>query len=285
MYVPRTTAALSPAARTLASDGIFAVEDIYSVNEIAALNASMGRVFEERKHLPRSYVLPDDILALGILNKILTPKMRELILAIMPDPVLYHFHAYEIAGNSTKSHIFSESLGGWHRDPDSEYFESDPTHLSVFVYLSDVAGEDGPFEFSLQQPSRTLTTNSPAVSMTGPTGYSFIWHRSFYHRAAPNRGPRRRRLIKISVQRNCFASSHLSNPHFQKLIKNTPPGDEFIDLLLGRYQGKAAPEFKPSTEAVPERIQATSTINLPDDVLAKLRKQEEKAKLEPVAYD
>jgi hypothetical protein len=285
MYVSRAASTLLEAAKILASDGIFAVEDVYSVNEIATLNAAVRPVFESRNDQKRSYVLPDDILELGILHRIFTPKMRDLILSIMPDPVLYHFHAYEIAANNTRSHIFSDNLGGWHRDPDSEYFQTDPTHVSVFVYLSDVSGEDGPFEFALQQPDKPLQPDSPAVSMVGPTGYSFVWHRSFHHRAAPNRGPTRRRLIKISVQRNAFMSAHLNNPHFRKLIQGTPPGDDVIDLLLGRYQGKTAPQFAPAEPIATERVQATGSINLPDEVLEGLRKKEEAAKLEPVAYD
>src|SRR3978361_472003 len=133
----------------------------------------------------------------------------------MPDPVFYHFHLYEIAGGNKDSHIFSESLSGWHRDPDCEYVPNDPTHLSLFIYLTDVGPEDGPFQFLPGDPTRLMTGSTPVISLEGPAGFSFVWHRSYHPRPAPNRAPRRRRLLKISVQRNAYPSVHLERESFR----------------------------------------------------------------------
>jgi len=285
MYKSRGEAELTSAAKAIAEHGIALVDDVYSVNELAAINAAMTPLFRGRSGEARSYVRPDDMLEAGILHRILSPAMRDVLLSIVPDPVLYHFHAYEIAGNSSRSHIFADQLGGWHRDPDSEYFARDPTHVSVFVYLSDVGDEDGAFEFSSQQPSVPLRSSSPAVTMTGPVGMSFIWHRGFYHRASPNRGPRRRRLLKISIQPNSFRSAHLSNDFFRKVTEQVPRGDVMLDLLLGRYQGREAPRLRPSRPVRPERPEASRTINVPNDVLEQMRKREKAEAGRPVSYD
>jgi Phytanoyl-CoA dioxygenase (PhyH) len=285
MYQMRTDAEKSPLTRRLAEEGILAVPDIYSVADLAAINTAMDPIFRAKSQEQRSYVRPDEMLDAGIFDRVLSRRMKDLILSVVPDPVLYHFHAYEIAGNSTKSHIFSESLAGWHRDPDSEFFPGDPTHLSVFVYMSDVGEEDGPFQFSPHQPDSPLRSDSPVLSMTGPAGMSFLWQRSYYHRAAPNRGPRRRRLIKISVQPNCFPSLHLGNEFFSRVRREVPEGDVETDLLLGRYQGRPAPKL--SARRQPDYFSLTprNAINAPDDVLAEMRRTEAQAANQAVAYD
>jgi hypothetical protein len=245
MYVPRDTEELTPIAQQLAEQGILAVRDLYSVRDLARLNAAMNPIFARKTSEERSYVRPDEMLAAGILDLVLSRGMKDLITAIMPDPVLYHLHAIETAGNRAKSHVFGDHLDGWHRDSDSAFFPGDPTHFSIFVHLSDVGEGDGAFEFSPKIPDRQLPAGSPAISMTGPIGTSYVWHRSFYHRASPNRGPRRRRVIKLSLQANAFHSAHLKNDFFKNVMKDVPTGDHEIDVLLGRYQGRDAPRLTP----------------------------------------
>ena len=142
MYAPRQSADLSKMAGVIAGNGIVVTDDIYSVSELAEINAAMDPLFKSKLQEKRAYVMPDEMLAAGILDKVLSKKMFNTILSIMPDPVLYHFHAYEIAANSNQSHIFADTLGGWHRDPDSEFHSGDPTHISIFVYLSNVGERD-----------------------------------------------------------------------------------------------------------------------------------------------
>jgi hypothetical protein len=158
-------------------------------------------------------------------------------------------------------------MAGWHRDPDSLYVAGDPTHVSVFVYLTDVGPEDGPFELAPRDPRRRLRSGAPIVSVTGKAGATFAWHRSFHHRAAPNRGPLRRRLLKLSVQRNAYRSRHLQDARFQAVAAATPPGDPVMDLLLGRYQGKSPPELpqRDACGAIP--FAPTGSVTLPNSAL------------------
>lgn len=239
----------------LIRDGICNIGDLYSAAEIANINAAVDPIFAQRQSDRRSYVHVDEMMELGLFNSILSDGMRSVLFAAIEDPVLYHCHIYEIAGNDQKPHIFGDRLGGWHRDHDSELLRGKVTHISVFVYLKDVGSDDGPFEFVPVNPRGWLHARSPYISVTGSAGYSFVWQRSFYHRAAPNRGPRRRRLLKISVQANRFRSRHLENSRFAKLKSMIPVGDAAVDLLLGRYQGKKSPRISgyaiPSFRAIP----------------------------------
>jgi hypothetical protein len=157
----------------------------------------------------------------------------------------------------------------------------------VFVYLSDVGEEDGPFEFVPQTPEAGLRPDSLAVTMTGETGTSFAWHRSHYHRAAPNRGPTRRRLMKVSVQRHSFPSTQLKRPHFQAVLAGVEPGDVLLDTLLGRFQGQAAPHHAPSQTVSVEAVARKRPVHLPE---AAIRQMQESAVADaaagpPVGYD
>jgi hypothetical protein len=232
----------------LSTYGIARVEPVFSPDALAFIDATLNPPFAERTSEARSYVYADELHSLGLFETVFNDRVRDLLLSIMPDPVLYHCHVYEIAARNTRSHIFSEnSFAGWHRDPDSGYVEGEPTHVSVFIYLTDVSAEDGPFEFIPVLPTGWLRAKTPYDTIVGPRGTTFAWHRSFYHRAAPNRGAKRRRVLKISIQRNAFLSAHLKDAHFQYLAGVIPRGNDFHDMLLGRFQGSASPNLQPST--------------------------------------
>jgi hypothetical protein len=228
--------------RVLATSGTGYLEDIYSHDELQSINTAIDPLLAGRSNQARSYVHIDEMQELGLLDTVLSPRMRSVLFTPLCDPVLYHCHIYEIAGNSTRSHVFGETLSGWHRDPDCEYHKNYATHISVFVYLTDVGDDDGTFQFLPQGPDKWLWKGTPRIAVTGKAGFSFAWNRAYFHRAAPNRGPRRRRLLKISVQPNRCLSIHLANKHFQRVNSAVPPGDPQWDTLLGRYQGAVAPK-------------------------------------------
>jgi hypothetical protein len=232
--------------------GIVGLPNLYNDAEVFAINAAASPPLSKRMTDQRAYIHVDEMVELGLFELLFTERLKDVLFSIMPDAVLYHCHINEIAANDSKSHIFGDRLAGWHRDSDSSYVEGDPTHVSVFVYLTDVGAEDGPFEFIPDEPPpKWLRNRMPFISVQEPSGYSFAWHRSYFHRAAPNRGPVRRRLLKVSIQRNRYSSATLSNSYFRKVMELIPAGDEKIDLLLGRYQGKVAPTLcQPSPPAV-----------------------------------
>lgn len=250
--------------KLLVSSGIAQLPELYTPEQIRSMNAALGPFFEAKIEEKRSYAHASDLLRLGLWDSVFSPAMIDVLFSIMPDPVLYHAHAYEIAANNTKSHIFSESLSGWHRDPDSTFVEGDPSHISLFIYLTHVGPEDGAFEFVPDcPPSAWLGAHDPFISVLGEPGYSFAWHRNYFHRASPNRGSVRRRLIKLSIQRNSFHSAHLSNPYFEEVKGLIPAGNERMDVLLGRYQGKKAPSLPKLAEVACLPINTNQTLDLP----------------------
>lgn len=270
-YRARDRSQLTPVALMLATDGIAQVAPIYTTDIMQRLNAVMDPLFDAQSSKARAYVTSEDMARYDLLGTVLGGEMRNLLLSIVPDPVLYHCHAYEIAANSPRPHIFGERLAGWHRDGDSEHFKNDVTHASIFVYMTNVGARDGAFEFSPVEPTKWVRSNNPSITVTGTAGYSFAWNRNFYHRASANTGTVRRRLIKLSIQPNSFKSAHLSNPNFQAARRIVPAGDPYLDLLLGRYQGMPAPVLPPPTAMRPIPLHPTGTINIADHELTKFQ--------------
>jgi len=277
--------------KELSTSGILKLHCPLSSNFINELNSAIDPIFKTRSDQPRSYVTAAEMTELGFFPEILNENMLGLAFGIMPDPVLYHFHAYEIAANQSVSHIFAERLKGFHCDPDSEFDGQEATHVSLFIYLSEVQNQDGPFEFVMQPPRQLLSPSSPVASMLGGIGTTFAWNRSFYHRASPNSGNHRRRLLKLSIQRNRFQSSHLENESFQRVMKLIPPGqDPRFDLLLGRFQGKTAPGLSAATQAVRESVGNVRPLSVGRVELAKENLRQIKRALKPAratsaAYD
>ena len=275
----------------LVSSGIVKFECPYDAEDLSIINAGFDGVFHARREESRAYVRADEMADLGLLARIFSEKMLSILFSIMPDPVLYHCHAYEIAAGQNKSHIFAERLSGFHRDTDSVWTPSEPTHVSIFVYLGKVGLDDGPFELVQQPPSRFLGAASEVATMVGDIGETFAWNRSFYHRASPNRGDIRRRLLKISVQRNRYPSHHLGNESFTRLRGLVPEGaDARYDLLLGRYQALAAPLFEPSVPVTVQDIATVRPLNvglleLAKENLRQIRRSLKQPEAVAAAYD
>ena len=232
---------MSEVRQILSTAGIADVGNLYSEDEIRSFNGVLDDFFAERASQPRSYAYSGDMLELGILDQVLSPAVVRMFFDVLDDPVLYHFHVYEIAGRSDKSHIFSEALDGWHRDPDSVGEPGRATHVSLFVYLSDVGPDSGPFQFLPKRATGGFATGIPSVSQMGLAGTAFLWNRNFFHRAAPNRSAVRRRLLKISIQNNRFPSRHLAASHFAPTIAARRDASPWHQVLFGAYQGREAP--------------------------------------------
>jgi hypothetical protein len=267
---------MSQLKELLLKDGIGQFPGLYSKDEIDAINNAVDSVLAARATQHRAYVHVDELVELGLIGQVFSERMQNALFSIMPDPVLYHCHISEIAAKAKVSHAFGNTLRGWHRDIDSGFVKGDLTHFSIFVYLTDVGAEDGPFEFVPQvAPGTWVRSGTPYISVQQPAGFSFAWHRTYFHRASPNRGPVRRRIIKLSIQRNSFPSEHVTNPRFTKATSLLSGGDPRLDLLFGRYQGKAAPQLESVPEPAIVAIAANSTLDLPAKELAMAQLRED----------
>ncbi len=201
---PRHIASLADPSilrETLAETGVISL-DLYAPETIQRWNDVLNPLFEERANTKRSYVVANELHDLGIFAEQFTPGLLSVFEMAQEHPVLYHCHVYEIQGEQALPHDGARNLNGWHRDIETVgVFPSDPlAFLSIFTLLSDVGAGDGGFEFVPRLPERVPANGEACVQMTGQSGRSLLWNRSFFHRASPNNGPRRRRILKVSVQ-------------------------------------------------------------------------------------
>jgi hypothetical protein len=218
-------------------EGICRVSGMFSNETIRRWNERLDRYFLPARSNVRAEIDVAELFELAIVDEFLTPAMRALIREIMPDAVLYHFHVYEIEAHQNKPHILSERFDGWHTDirPLPGLDMREPHYVSIFVYLTDVSMDDGAFEISRLSSQDGLTDGASSIRVTGPAGTTFAWNRSFYHRASPNRGPIRRRLLKISIQHNYLENDALSAASFRSIFDRVAGKDEYLEFLLGKY--------------------------------------------------
>lgn len=200
----------------LAREGIADLTGLWPVDLVESWNLQVDPLFAAMQDEPRAVLGPDQLVDTGIFHEMFSEPARRLIASIHPSALLYHCHCYETAARQTKSHINEGRLHGWHRDYDTlaGFAKTFPNFVSIFILMSPVGEEDGPFEFAPNSAHR-LRAGSDSVRMVGPVGTAAIWNRSFYHRAAPNRGPRRRRILKISFQPAGLANDLIVTDEFK----------------------------------------------------------------------
>jgi hypothetical protein len=121
-----------------------------------------------------------------------------------------------------------------------------PHYVSIFVYLTDVDLVDGPFEITSKTGKPVQLGKDPSVKVIGNSGTVVVWNRSFLHRASPNLGAKRRRIIKVSIQNNYLQNQVLTSGYFDNLLKDFAGRNKFISYLLGAehlnsHYGKSLP--------------------------------------------
>ncbi|MGB5594299.1 MAG: phytanoyl-CoA dioxygenase family protein, partial [Crocosphaera sp.] len=200
------------AFKLLAKQGFLKPENLYSSNLIEEWNTLLDPYFLEQKNKDRSYVKSNTLMELGIINKIFNKQLKSLLCSLMPDAIFYHCHAYEISSSQIKSHIhWGENLG-WHRDEEcGPYYNSNQAnHISMFIYLTNVDKENGPFEIRLKSPLSYLQLREKTLKVIGEAGTVFFFNRFFWHRACPNISAIRRRVIKLSFQPRKFENDRIN---------------------------------------------------------------------------
>lgn len=202
----------------LSNEGIADLTGLWPVDAVEDWSRRLDPVFAPKNHERRSYVSADTLVDTGIYAEVFSEPVRRLIAGIQPSALLYHCHSYEIAAQQVKPHVHGNKPQGWHRDTETlKAFTPDfPTFISIFILLSPVGDDDGAFEFSPHRPEQGMRPGAEIVRLVGPVGTAAIWNRSYFHRASPNRGPVRRRVLKISFQPAGLPNARIGLEEFAK---------------------------------------------------------------------
>lgn len=221
----------------LASNSIAILPNLYSLSTIEKWNTLFTPLLNKQSN-KRRYINALQLFDLGCLEEIFTTQLQDIIYSIVPDPILYHCHVYEIDGNQEKSHISADNkLNGWHRDVDCKHqlHRKKVQHVSLFIYLSDVEAEGGYFEISDKQLFPPQFGNQDThYQLTGSTGTSFLFDRKAFHRASPNRSKIARRVLKVSFQSAALFNHKQNEPIFNKVREQLSNNNRFICQLFGK---------------------------------------------------
>ena len=200
----------------LANAGIADVTGLWPVEVVEDWNRRLEPIFAGTDGQRRSYASADALAETGIFAELFSEPVRQLIAGIHPSALLYHCHAYEIAANQGRPHIHRDKPLGWHRDTETirAYTPDFPSFISIFILLSPVGPDDGAFEFYPHRPNNGMRAGGDAVQLIGPVGTAAMWNRSYFHRASPNRGSLRRRVLKVSFQPAGLPNDRIGLPEF-----------------------------------------------------------------------
>jgi ectoine hydroxylase-related dioxygenase (phytanoyl-CoA dioxygenase family) len=224
----------------LAEHGICAVEPPYDTETIRKWNQKVNPILNSQdiSVLARRYVNAQQLYETGLLDEIFNEKMRALIAHLLPDSVLYHCHIFEIDGNQSKPWLRAgNGLQGWHRDEMClPYYEpGKPNSISIFIYMTDVGPVSGPFEIANYPPQKLWNqiAGRPCYKMVGEKSYTFIFNRTYIHRASVNEAPIQRRVLKLSLQPSELPNTRIGLPEFVNVLEAIRGQDVFLEHLFG----------------------------------------------------
>ncbi|MGH3638715.1 MAG: phytanoyl-CoA dioxygenase family protein [Mycobacterium sp.] len=206
----------------LTQEGIADLTGMWPTHLVEQWNRRLDPLFAAADDQHRSYVGADALVSTGIFGELFNDPVRRLIAGIQPSALMYHCHSYEIAAAQTKSHIHAGAMQGWHQDDETlkHFTPRHPRYLSIFILLTPVADDSGPFEFQPAPPGGGLRPGGEVVRLVGSVGTAAIWNRSYFHRAAPNRSIVRRRILKLSIQPASLANDRIGLDEFRNAFAN-----------------------------------------------------------------
>lgn len=217
--------------------GFVELGNIFSKEEIELVNTKASSIIKNKFNKTKTEIIFEELIKSGIADIVLNNKnLRKIILEILPDPILFGFNIYEVDILQNRTHTSDNNIDGWHVDtPQLPFLDrSQPNFVSLMVYLTDVMRfEDGPFEVTSENNLNNLKHKLPSKKILGVKGTSFIWNNNYAHRASPNTGKIRRRVLKIGFQDNYLQSALY--PKMQYAYKDLLIKDEFTDFIFGKF--------------------------------------------------
>jgi len=239
----------------LANEGIADLTGLWPVEQVEDWSRRLDPHFASKDGERRSYVSADALVTTGIFAEVFSEPARRLIAGIQPSALLYHCHCYEIAANQARPHIHRDKPQGWHRDTETikAYTPDFPSFISIFILLSSVGEDDGAFEFVPHRPNSGMRPGGEIVRLVGSVGTAAIWNRSYFHRASPNRGSLRRRVLKISFQPAGLPNDRIGLEEFSKARANLED-PALLALIDDRRLGTTSPLSDHSEAAAAHRL-------------------------------
>tara|TARA_B100001057_G_C22854137_1_gene952093 strand:- start:1980 stop:2819 length:840 start_codon:yes stop_codon:yes gene_type:complete len=217
------------------NNGFIEFEDLFSDEQINRWNDVLDRFYLEKD---KKVTL--DLLELGkpgfeIVKEFLNDKVKFIIDQLIKDPIIFYAGSNEIPSKQKISHVNHNELEGWHTDTGEnlQYLNLNyPFWITFFVYLTDVGQNDGAFEISNVTKKKNIKHKMKCFKLMGKRGKAFVWGNPFFHRASPNNGNTRRRILKIQIQHNYLENTYIKT--LNKVHDYIDDHDHYINYIFGK---------------------------------------------------
>ena len=242
------------------NNGFIEFNNIFEDKQIEKWNKILDPYFSGKDEKVRL-----DLTSIGkdghdILKEFFNDKVKFITNELIKDPIVFYAGSIEIPSNSKISHVNHNEIGGWHTGTGENLQYLDlrkPIWMTFFVYLTDVGQNDGPFEITNKIYRKEINHNTKAFSLLGNKGKCFLWGNTFYHRAAPNLGNKRRRILKIQVQHNYLENSYTEQ--LKKFHKYINEEENYFKYLTGFSHHSTYRDWKLEHEISKQEIDIVKT--------------------------
>jgi hypothetical protein len=220
---------------TYKANGFIEFNNLFSNEQIQKWNSILDSYYFGKKEK-----ITIDLFEIGkpgfkILTEFLNDKIKFIINQLIKDPVIFYAGSNEIPSNQKISHVNHNEIEGWHSDTGEnlQYLNlKNPFWITFFVYLTNVGFNDGPFEISNVTEKKEIKNGMKCFKIIGEKGKCFVWGNPFFHRAAPNLGNNRRRILKIQIQHNYLENTYMSV--LKKAHEYIEPDNIYLNYILGK---------------------------------------------------
>lgn len=236
-------------------NGFVEFENIFSSKDIDKWNSTLDTHYRDQSDKVNIDLLEVGKPGFEIIKGFLNDKVKFIISCLIKDPVIFYAGSNEIPAKQKISHVNHNEIEGWHTDTGEnlQYLDlNNPLWITFFVYLSDVGINDGAFEISNVTKKKNIKNNMNCFKMIGNKGKCFVWGNPFFHRASPNLGDKRRRILKIQIQHN-----YLENSYSATLKKNyefIEENENYLKYIFGQKHFNTYRDWKLDSDVLPKEV-------------------------------
>ena len=214
------------------NDGVVIFKNFFDESVINEINFKINKYFIKNNEV--EFLRIDKLFELGIIEKILNNKLRNLIYHIIPDGILYRFHIVKTPGKQNDPWFNPNTkFGSWHIDRkvngDKGY-----NFVDFYIYLSNVEIDGGGYAyFPHSKIINKADINKSKRVITGKAGTAFLARVDWPHSATVNKNQKDRIMLRISLQKNYLHNSELEEEAFKNVnSKIINLNDDFFKFLM-----------------------------------------------------
>lgn len=212
-------------------NGVITIDNILDDENLVSIKKILKEQFKNLEKIEA-----DGLNESGILDLLLTKKIRYLINLFIPDGILWHCEYLKTPCNQKKPHFDpGTNYGSWHRDRVTDYNHNRIDFLDIMIYLNDVDKDGGGFGFLPIRPDNSdeVDQANKSSKIIGNAGLGILSRIDWWHTATPNSGNQDREMIRLSISKNMYYQTIHESEEYTNLRNEFKDNDEFLFFLFG----------------------------------------------------